>query len=55
MSLHDRGVAQFEIGVGAQLRRLVVGVLGGVVELGLAEMMAAALVDIDAARHAEAG
>jgi len=46
--------ASFEVGVGAQCRRLVFGVLGGVVELGIAEMVAAALVDVDAAGLAQA-
>src|SRR6516225_2785193 len=49
----DRGVLEAQIGVRAQPLALVVGVLGGVIELGLAEMMTAAVIDMDAARHAQ--
>ncbi len=53
IELDDRGVGEPHFHVRAQPLALVVGILGGVVELGLAEMMPAAVVDMDAARHAE--
>src|SRR5216683_7559811 len=51
--LDNRGILETEIAVRAQSLAIVIGVLGGIVELGLAEMIAAAIVDVYPARHAQ--
>src|SRR5271163_4560643 len=49
----NRGILQAEVAVRAQPLALVIGVLGCIVELRLAKMMAAAVVDMDPAWHAQ--